>query len=542
MVDRIKRAIHGEHGLRSATVLLAITLFLSNVLGLVRDVLLASRSHGLGQLDPYYAAFRLPDLIFNLLVLGAITSAFIPVYAEALKIKGKDTAIAIANNLLGNLLLVVTIGIAILWIFMPAIVPHLVTNFTPEKQQLTTHMARIMLLSPLFFCLSYVSGGVLNAHKRFFSYSVAPLVYNVSIIVGALLLPRYGIVAVAWSVVIGSLLHFLTQVPTLLSIGFSFAPRVDWKNSYVRKILKLMIPRTAALGLAQVVLLFFTFIAGRMSSGALTIFSLSNDFQTTPAILFGASLATAVFPSLSEAAAEKSYEHYHSYLHRTLRISFFLLIPLTVLTYILRAQITRLYVGLGHNTNWDDTIRTINTIAWFTFSFLGQGIVFIMARAFYAIQDTKRPMFAAIIGAIVTLAFAFVLPKMPYFSYIMRNDVAALAAAYSIGIWVQAILMIFWLPKRWKGSWRWLWRGVVPIVSMSIIAGALTWVTLRIIGEGLHIDQVISVNVGGLGNRTVLKLLFQGAIAGLVGTVSYLLMSKFVGMEELGWFLKRKHK
>ncbi len=538
MVEKLKSVLHNEHGLRSATILLTITLFLSNVLGLVRNILLASQAKSLTQLDPYYAAFRLPDLIFNLLVLGAIASAFIPVYSELHKTKGQEEATKMANTLLGTLVIVVILAIIVLWFLMPILVPLLVAKFSLAQQLQTIQLGRIMLLSPFFFSLSYVAGAILNAHKRFFSYSIAPLIYNLSIITGALLLPQYGITAVAWAVVAGAFLHFLIQVPSLLEVGYKFRPHIDFNNPAVHKIVRLMIPRSFSLAMAQIVLLGFTAIAASLAPGALTIFSLTNDFQTTPAILFGASLATAVFPTLSDAAAEKDHAEYHHYLLRTLRVSLFVLIPLTVIVYLLRAQIIRLYIGLGHNTDWSETIRAINTLAWFSYSIVAQAIVFILARAFYALQDTKRPMYAAVIGTLVTLLLAYYLPGLPYFSG--RYDVAALAAAYTIGIWVQMILLVTWLPQPWKGNWRALWASLWRILGFSILAGAATWATLRVVGEGLHINSIFTVEVHGLGTHTAIKLFIQGLSAGLVGIGSYALLARYSHLEELGWLLRLK--
>ena len=540
MVEKIKQVFYGPQGLRSATILLAVTLFLSNVLGLLRNILLATQAHSLSELDPYYAAFRLPDLIFNLLVLGAISSAFIPVYTKVMKEHGNDEANQMASTLLGNLIVLVLVSIVVLWFLLPGLIPLLLHKFSDEQQQLTVHLARIMLLSPLFFCLSYVEGAVLNAHKRFVSYSIAPLIYNVSIIGGALLLPRFGVEGVAWSVVAGAFLHFLIQLPSVLRAGFTFHLRVDWKNSHVGTVFRLMIPRSFSLGLAQIILLGFTVIASTLRPGALAIFSLANDFQTTPAILFGASLATAVFPTLSEAVAEKSPEQFQHYLGRTIRISLFTLIPLTILIFVLRAQITRLYVGLGHHSNWEETIRTINTLAWFSFSFLAQGIVFILARAFYALQDTRRPLYASFIAGVVTIILAILLPKFGYFSAGNRADVAALAAAYTIGMWVQALALIWWFPKQWLGPTKNFIATLPQVILASVVAGFVAWLTLQVVGEGVHTNQLVPLDVPGIGTRSVLRLLTQGTAAALLGFISYWLITKWFGCEELKWMMQLK--
>lgn len=539
MVEKIKSALHGEHGMKSATILLVITLFLSNVLGLVRNIVLASHAHGLGQLDSYYAAFRLPDLIFNILILGAISSAFIPVYTKTLKESGNEEAQKLANTLLGTLLTLVLVGIVIIWVAAPLFIPLLVHNFNASKQLETVYLTRILLLSPLFFTLSYVAGGVLNAHKRFLSYSIAPLIYNCAIIVGGFLLPRYGVAGVAWSVVVGAALHFFIQVPTLCSMHFRIRPRFIFSDPAVLRVVMLTLPRTFSLAMGQLSLLAFTVIASALRPGALTIFALANDLQTTPAIIFGASLATAVFPTLSTSVAEQSHHEFHRYLHRTMRLSIFTVVPLMLFTYLLRAQIMRLYIGLGHTVSWTETIRSIQTLGWFTFSFVAQAFVFILARAFYALQDTKRPMYASLIATFVTIVLAILLPYTGYFSE-TRNDVAALAAAYSVGMWLQAVLLYVWLPPVWRGSFGAVFASLQKTVVITIVAGLAMWFVLRLVGEGLKPDHVFDIGFRGIGTDTVLKLLIQSLFAASVGVGVYVGLASYYGMEELRWVLQAR--
>ncbi len=537
MADKIKAILNGKNGLKSATAWLVVTLFLSNALGLIRNILLATRaSGGLSELDPYYAAFRLPDFVFNILILGAISAAFIPIYTQTLKDQGAKTANNIANTLLGTLVTIVVVTLIILWFLLPILAPHLVSNLSIVKQQETVKLARIMILSPFLFSLSYIAGAVLNAHKRFVAYSLAPLVYNLSIIVGAILLPKYGVTGVAWSVVIGALLHFLTQLPSLLSLGFRLKPIFNFADRQVWKIIRLTVPRAFSISMDQITLLGFTFLAAQLKPGALTIFSLANDLQTTPAIIFGSSLATAVFPILSEAVADHNQKQYSYYIHKTIRMSLFVVIPLTVLTFLLRAQITRLYIGLGHHVSWADTIRTIDTVAWFTLSFAAQAIVYIGARSFYALQDTMRPMYAVITGTVVTLILAATLPHTSWFSTNSYNDVASLAAAYSIGVWIQAFMMMRMLPRSWNTNNKEIWMGLRRIVLITAGSGILTWITIHLVGDGLHIDDIL--NIRGLGTDTVIRLFVQVLVSALVGIVSYWELARLWKMDELNWLYR----
>ncbi len=538
MVEKLTSALHKQHGLKSATILLVVTLFLSNVLGLIRNILLASHSQSLGQLDTYYAAFRLPDLVFNILILGSISSAFIPVYTGAVKEKGDTEATKLANTLLGMLLALVFVGVIIIWFATPSIIPLLVSKFTLNQQSETIHLTRIMLLSPLFFTFSYVAGAVLNSHKRFVAYSIAPLIYNCSIIVGALLLPKYGVYGVAWAVVVGAALHFLIQVPTLASMNFHIRPRFAPADRAVAHIISLTIPRTFSLLMVQVSLLGFTVIASGLRPGAITIFSLVNDLQTTPAVIFGASLATAAFPSLSESVAEKSPSRFQHYLHRTLRVSVFMVVPLTILVYLLRAQIMRLYIGLGHNIGWPETVRAIQTLTWFSFSFVAQATVFILARSFYALQDTKRPMYASLIGTALTLLLAVTLPLTSLFASTGPNDVASLAAAYTFGMWTQAILLFWWLPKLWKGNLTTFFASAVRVITIGVASGLATWLTLQFVGEGLKLDRIFDIDFNGIGTDTVLKLIIQGGLASVIGVLTFAVLARLWVMDELQWVFK----
>ena len=220
MVKKITNALNQQNSITGASVILVITLFLSNVLGVFRDHFLTQKIPT-EQLSAYYAAFRIPDLIFNILILGAIASAFIPVFTTLLSQKKDKEAWMVASSVI-NIAIIFLVGLAVILFFlMGYLIPYIVPGFNADYKDLTVKLARIMLLSPIFFGLSYIFGGILNSFKRFLVYSLAPLVYNLTIILGTLIFAdKYSVVGVAYAVVAGAFLHLFIQVPPLLKTGF----------------------------------------------------------------------------------------------------------------------------------------------------------------------------------------------------------------------------------------------------------------------------------------------------------------------------------
>jgi putative peptidoglycan lipid II flippase len=277
MVKKVAALLHKKNSLAMASAVLMITLTLSNVLGVVRDHFLTQKIPT-ELLSVYYAAFRIPDLIFNVLILGAITSAFIPIFTNLISREKEDEAWVVASSVI-NIAFLVLVGFSIiLAIFMPWIAPLVVPGFDTAKLDLMVKLARIMLLSPIFFGLSYILGGILNSYKRFLVYSLAPLVYNLAIILGTLFFAdKYGIFGVAVAVIIGAFFHFLIQLPVVLRLGFKFKMIIDWKHWGVKRIGLLMIPRALALGANQIMLLVFTSISSSLGQYSIAAYNLADN-------------------------------------------------------------------------------------------------------------------------------------------------------------------------------------------------------------------------------------------------------------------------
>ncbi|MDD4271887.1 MAG: murein biosynthesis integral membrane protein MurJ [Patescibacteria group bacterium] len=528
----IKRLFHGEiNSITLAALLVGGSSLISRLLGIFRDRILAGQFGAGDTLDIYYAAFRVPDLIFNLLVLGALSAGFIPVFTSLIK-----SPLEKARNLLGdgykeawllasNILNILGLGLLILCglgvIFAPQIM-HLITpGFSSEKMALTVGLSRIMFLSPIFLGISSVFGGILQSFKRFFVYSMSPIFYNIGIIIGALyFVPLGGIYGLAWGVVLGAALHMLVQIPALARLGFKFRFKFEIKNPAVIKIWLMMVPRTMSLAISQLNLLVVTVIASTLTSGSLAIFNFANNLQSFPVGIFGISFAIAAFPALSAAAFNK--KHLVKDLSLTVRQILFFIIPSTVILLALRAQIIRVILGTG-KFDWQATILTIDTLGFFAISLFAQALIPLLIRVFYARHDSKTPFIIGLASALFNILLSI--------KFSQSMGVAGLALAFSISNVINLILL-----------WVWLNFEIGKIDELKIFISTVKF-SLAALACGLAVQGVKLIIGSNIDMTKFLGILIQGAAAGLAGILIYLLVCLILRSEELFNFwssLKRR--
>jgi len=427
-----------------AAALVALSSLVSRLLGVVRDRILAGNFGAGTTLDIYYAAFRIPDLIFNLIVLGALSAGFIPVFSSLIKNKNShrrghqeenEEAWGLASNVANFLLLGLTTLSIVGIVFASELVKIIAPGFGPKEQEITAQLTRIMFLSPIFLGLSGILGGILQSFKKFLIYSLAPIFYNVGIIIGALyFVDNLGLVGLAWGVVLGAALHFLIQLPAVYGLGFRYFFILSWKNEKLKKISKMMIPRTMSLAVSQINLVVITIIASTLPSGSLTAFNFANNLQSFPVGIFGISFAIAAFPSLVENYhnKEKLTQHFSS----TMRQILFFIIPATILIIALRAQIIRVILGTG-NFDWRSTFMTMDALGFFTISIFAQATIPLVTRVFYALHNSRTPFYLGLISIITNIVLSFYLGKL--------MGVSGLALAFSIANILNLILLSLWL-------------------------------------------------------------------------------------------------
>lgn len=512
-----------------AAVLVAASSLISRLLGVVRDRILAGQFGAGQQLDIYYAAFRVPDLLFNLIVLGALSAGFIPIFsglvknfADPKKDDENEDAWKLANNVINLLSLFLLVFSVLGVIFAPLLVRVITPGFSAEAQISTVSLTRIMFLSPLFLGISGVLGGMLQSFRRFLIYSLAPIFYNLGIIAGVMWFSDwFGLPGLAWGVVFGAFLHMLIQIPAVYALGFRYSFKVNFKDRPTRRIGKLMVPRTLSLAITQIDLLVTTVIASGLVSGSLTVFNLANNLQSFPVGIFGVSFAIAAFPALSQNAFDR--EKLEATFSATLRQIFFFVIPATVLLITLRAQVIRVVLGAGA-FGWQDTILTMNTLAFFSISLFAQASIPLMVRVFYARHDSKTPFYLGIFTVATDIILCLILSK--------TMGVTGLALAYSISNILNFLLL-----------WTWLHFSVGNLGINQIIKSTVKF-ALAAIGAGISVQLMKGVIVPAIDMTRFSGVLIQLVVAGITGTIVYLILCYLLGSEELMTFVNslRRHR
>src|SRR3989338_4880539 len=399
-------------------------------------------------------------------------------------------------------------------LFAPWLTGMIAPGFASEKRVIVIMLTRVMLLSPIFLAVSAVFGGVLVSFKQFAAYSFAPVFYNIGIICGALfLVPFFGSLGLAWGVVLGSFLHMLVQYPSLYRCGFRYRLYFfhAWKDQTIRRVVRLMIPRSLGMAVNQVSLLIITIFASTLASGSLAVFTLANNIQSVPLGLFGIAFALAVFPSLSFFAAKQREQDFFEILTQTSRRILFFVLPLSLFMIIFRAQFVRVILGSG-SFDWEDTILTFQVLGFLAVSLFAQSSIPLLARTFYAMQDTKTPFYIALGSQIVNVIAVMAL--------ITRFDVIGVAIAFSFSSIVNMGFLLFFLKKKLHTlDGRHIMSSTLGIILSTSVAAIVAQSVKYITGTVVELETFVAV-------------FSQLVIAGGTGVATYLFMSAYLSIEE----------
>ncbi len=396
-VSNAQYAIRTQQVARAAgTVMLAFVL--SRVLGLAREMIIARQFGTSLELAAYLAAFRIPDFIFYLIAGGALGSAFIPTFTGYLALKDEEEAWRLASavfNLLGLLLAGVALIAAIL---APWLARLIVPGFDPATQALTARLMRIMLIAPVVFGLSGLFMGILNSYQHFLAPALAPALYNLAIIGGALILgPTMGVYGLALGVVAGAFLHLGVQIPVLRRLGVRYVPLLGLHHPGVQEVIRLMGPRVLGLAAVQVNFVVNTILASGLGAAALPALNYAWLLMMLPQGVFAMAVATAAFPTFSELAALRERAALRHTLSATLRAVLYLTVPAGIGLLLLRRPIIALLLERGAFTA-ASTEAVAFALQFYAVGLFAHAGVEIMARAFYALHDTRTPV-AVSLGA-----------------------------------------------------------------------------------------------------------------------------------------------
>lgn len=520
--------------INTAAIILAVSALVSGLLGLFRDRLLAGSFGAGNELDIYYTAFRIPDFISTILIIGSISAAVIPLFSEYLAKSEKD-AWKFFGNLLNSFLLFMAIISAVVIIFVPQILHLIAPGFSGDKLAKTVDLTRIMFLSPILLGISNMVSSVLRIFKRFVISSLSPIMYNIGIIIGVLLfVPFWGLEGLAWGVVLGAFLHFIIQIPMLFNLGFKIEKEMDLSHPGVARTIKLTLPRTLGLAANQINLIVITAIGSTLSAGSIAIFNLANNLQSLPIAFIANSLSTAAFPFLALYHSQKNREKFIEEFSAVFRQTLFYLVPASLLIFILRAQIIRILYGTGR-FSWGDTQITAACLGLFSIGIFAYGLSILISKVFYALHNTKIPALIAflsiIINIILSFFFLWILNFSNFFSdFILSlldikniggNGVIGLSLALSISGIIQLALLLYLLYKK-VGDIR---IKEIFYFSVKVILAGIVLAIISLLVRDIFSKFVDMQRFWGI--------FWQTAVSSLAGIFAYSLIAFFLGLPEI---------
>jgi putative peptidoglycan lipid II flippase len=376
---------------------------------------------------------------------------------------------------------------------------------------------RIMLLSPFFMGLSNLFSSLTQMHHRFLVYAASPVVYNAGIIAGVLIGYRFlGVPGLAVGVAIGAFLHMGIQLPFLLNEKLvpKFTLNISWPE--IKRIVFTVLPRTVTLSANQLASFVLVSLASLMAIGSISVFNFAFNLQSVPLTLIGASYSAAVFPTLSRMLFKKNVSEFKEKMIASAEHIIFWSMPLTVLFVVLRAQIVRTVLGAG-KFDWADTRLTAAALALFTISTIGQSLILLFVRSFYAEGKTARPLFINLISASVIVISGYLLDKAffayPVFRYFLEDllkvsgqrgtSVLILALAYTIGVTLNTVLHWVVYERNYKGFTKPVLSTLLQTFSASVIMGYAAFLSLRIFAVVFPLTKVWGVFLQGLCSAIV---------------------------------------
>ena len=491
-------------------------MMVAKILGLIRDRLLA-HVFSPDTIDIFWAAFRLPDLIFQIAILGALSVAFIPVFTEYFESKGKEDAFELARSIL-NIALVVFILLSILiYIFATPIISNFIApGFAPEKSAQVVSLTRIIIFGQVILIFGAFFIGILQSFQRFIIPALAPVFYNLGIILGIVVFSKsLGITGAAIGVIIGAILHALIQLPLIWSIGFRFKFPSKFLHPGVREIVRLMSVRTVGLAAEQINETVGLALASLASIGSVTYLTFAQHLQVVPIGLFGATLAQAALPVLSSERARGKIEEFKITLLTTMHQILFLALPAAAILIVIRIPVVRLIFGASQ-FDWRATVLTGATLAYLSIGLAAQAVSLLLVRGFYALKDTRTPVLVSLSVVTVNIILSV------YFITALKLEVWSIGLAYSISAILSGILL-FWTLHFKIGKFN-LHNVLIPLGKMlmaTIIMGVALYIPIKLL------DQVIFDTT-----RTINLLILTG-ISSIFALSIYVALVWFMKVREL---------
>lgn len=541
MVKRLFNIFYKEiKGLHEAAYLLAFFSFLSQLLALLRDRILASNFGASNTLDIYYSSFRIPDFVFVTVASIVSISVLVPFINEKVSKNEND-----GKNFISNIFVSFSFLIILTSIIFYFLIPFLVPKVFPGMKNVSEliNMSRILLLSPILLGFSNFFASLTQIGKRFLVYALSPLFYNIGIIIGIIYLyPYFGIYGLAYGVVLGAFMHLFIQIPFVVKSGlFKILPdKIDIRS--IKNVILISIPRTLTLGMTQLSIIVLIGIASLMKEGTISIFNFAYNLQSVPLSIIGVSYSVAAFPTLSRFFTDGRKEEFLLHIISGARHILFWSIPITILFVVLRAQIVRTVYGAGQ-FDWTSTKLTAAVLAIFALSVVAQSLVLLFIRGFYAMGNTKKSLYASILTGTLSIIFSFVFIKIfnscDIFKYFIENlfriddtsgsEILMIALGFTLAQIINCIVLWISFEREFKDFSVPLFNTFFQSFSASIIMGFISYLGLNIF------DNIFNIN-------TLVGIFLQGFSAGIIGILSAVIVLKLLGSIELQEAWSTLHK
>ncbi len=512
-----------QSNILSAAFVIMATVILSQILGLIRQRLLVAIFGASNTLGVYLASTRLPDFLFQLIIAGALSSAFIPVFSDYL-VKGKEKeGHKLASTLLFVSLLIFLFLSFILFIFAKEFSSLIAPGFPKEQLNLMANLTRIIIFGEALFIIGSFLSAILQSYNHFFIPGFASALYNLGIILGILFLsPFVGIYSAAYGVIFGALIFVLMQIPFVKKLGFSFIPSISIasiKSSGVMDVFKLIWPRTLSIAIFQIgTIITVTLVSFLQNPGrSYVIFDYAQTLAFAPVVLFGQAIAQAAFPVLSKE--RDKLEDFKSTFITSFNQMLYLVLPFSVLFIVLRIPVVRLIYGAAQ-FDWQATVLTGRTLAFFSISIFAQSLSYLVSRGFYALHDTKTPL---VIGTISTTAMIII---GALFVFVYHLGVEGIAFAFSIASIINFLIMFIFLDIKTKGFDK---IPLIKTVTKIFLASAFTAFALYIPIKLL--DQLV------FDTTKTINLIILTGISSFAGLSLYLFLTWLFDVKEASMFI-----
>lgn len=534
MGKKILSLLHREWGgLHEAAFLLGIFAVFSQVLALFRDRLLAHTFGASQTLDIYYSAFRIPDLVF-----AGVASFMSALILIPLLVRYAHENDARAQKFLNDVFTVFFTFLVVVCVGIFFAMPWLIATFFPhiqgEAQENLITMTRILMLSPILLGLSNLLSSVTQMLHKFLAFAIAPVLYNVGIIVGAVFFyPAFGIIGLAWGVILGAFFHFFIHFFVSFRHGFSLTISLVPSLRDIWEVIYVSAPRTLGLLANQIALFVLIIFASRMEQGSVTVFNFALNLQSVPLAIIGMSYATAAFPTLSRHFAGNDMEKFLQQILSATRHIVLWSLPILVLFIVLRAQIVRIILGSG-SFDWTATILTAATLALFMISIIAQSLGLLFVRGFYATGQNKIPLIANLLSAFLIVLGGYVLVHWYSNSQFLRDFIASLlrvenvngaqvlmlSLAYSIGMLFNVALLIYLFRKKFGRFLSPVKNTFTQGLFASLIGGFVAYEFLGVLDIYLDTNKFLGIFT-------------QGAVAGVAGMLTWWIILELLGNVEI---------